>query len=71
MIFLEAATFSLANRYALFTWNGLHADPSDSLSKYYRNILDYSNTTMPADSRQISPKYLIEYFNKNTIDKEG
>lgn len=60
------APMSLANRYALFTWWGLHGDPRmNNINKYYYDLCmkdGGESIVRPKESDKISTSALIDYF---------
>jgi len=59
------APFSLINRYALFTWMGLHGSPKENFSQFYRNKLDpgaANQLVSPYPSREPTTQNIIEFF---------
>ncbi len=62
----DTAPLSLANRYSLFTWFGLHGMPKGEVYKYYRDDVNnsYNPLTAPAFSRDPTPQNIIEFFNE-------
>jgi hypothetical protein len=60
----NTAPVSLANRYALFTWYGLHGVPNGDISTYYRDMVN-NPLTAPDFSRNPSTQKLIDIFNES------
>lgn len=61
-----AAPVSLANRYALFTWFGLHGSPNTDVSKYYRDYYQ-SSVIRPESAAKPTTSKLIEYFQEKSF----
>lgn len=59
------APLSLANRYALFTWKGLHGSSLSNIHQYYRDNPNGNPLVAPNVSRDPNTSRLIEYFNDN------
>ena len=60
----ESAPFSLGNRYALYTWFGLHGAPHENVAQYYR---DSTTSVSNGGNRIASPYYTKEPTCDNII----
>lgn len=61
----KQAPLSLANRYALFTWKGLHGSSLGNVHQYYRDMPNGNPLVSPIDARDPNTSRIIEYFNDN------
>ena len=57
------APFSIANRYALFTWYGMHGLPQSDVFKYYRDSIN-NKLTSPDFSREPTLKRIMSFFSE-------
>jgi hypothetical protein len=62
---MDRATTSLANRFALFTWQGLHGSSLSNIQQYYRDNPNGNPLVAPIESRDPNATRLVEYFSDN------